>query len=158
MTSLHVMVHQTPVAQGSTRAFLTKSGLPVVTGKNPHGIAAFRLDVIEAVRRQLGVAEDSSPDQWPLFFSKGTAISVEANFVFARPKSHYGTGKNADVRKASAPTMHTSKPDIDKLLRAALDALTIARVWHDDSAVAEVVSVKGYSSVPYVAFNIRAIS
>ena len=39
------------------------------------------------------------------------------NFRFVRPKSHYGTGRNAKKLKPSAPPHHTQKPDATKLLR-----------------------------------------
>jgi crossover junction endodeoxyribonuclease RusA len=62
-------------------------------------------------------------------------VAVEVTFVFARPKSHYGTGSRTDILKASAPFWHTVKPDGDKLARAVGDALT-GQVLRDDSQVA----------------------
>ena len=57
-----------------------------------------------------------------------------------RPKSHYGTGRNARKVKASAPGRmdHTQKPDYDKLARGVTDALT-GIVYHDDSQVTQGV-------------------
>lgn len=55
-------------------------------------------------------------------------------FHFKRPKSHYGTGRNACMLKASAPDHHIQKPDAMKLARAVEDALT-GIVWKDDSQV-----------------------
>ena len=52
-----------------------------------------------------------------------------------RPKSHFGTGKNADKVKQSAPVFPATMPDIDKLMRAILDGLTDAQVWLDDGQV-----------------------
>ena len=40
---------------------------------------------------------------------------------FCRPQSHYGSGRNSEVLKASAPIMHAQKPDADKVARAILD-------------------------------------
>ena len=44
-------------------------------------------------------------------------VRADIEFVFPRPKSHYGTGKNADVLKPSAPKYCISRGngDIDKL-------------------------------------------
>lgn len=69
------------------------------------------------------------------------AIKLELAFVFPRPKSHFGTGRNANTIKPTAPDCHTQKPDIDKLERAILDALT-GIAYHDDSQVAKVVKYK----------------
>lgn len=51
-----------------------------------------------------------------------------------RPKGHYGTGRNAETVKASAPAFPTVKPDITKLLRAIEDACT-SICWRDDAQI-----------------------
>jgi len=58
----------------------------------------------------------------------------ELKFYFKRPKSHYGTGKNADKLKTSAPVYHTKKPDIDNLKKFVLDVLN-GQVWNDDAQI-----------------------
>ena len=63
------------------------------------------------------------------------AVVVDVVFTFARPKSHYGTGRNADVVKESAPDKHIQAPDSDKLSRLALDGLEMAGVVRNDSQV-----------------------
>ena len=63
------------------------------------------------------------------------AVSVDVVFTFARPKSHYGTGRNADVVKESAPEHHLQAPDSDKLSRLILDGLEMAGVVRNDSQV-----------------------
>ncbi len=63
------------------------------------------------------------------------AVAVDVVFTFARPKSHYGTGRNADVVKESAPDKHIQAPDSDKLSRLALDGLEMAGVVRNDSQV-----------------------
>jgi Holliday junction resolvase RusA-like endonuclease len=68
-------------------------------------------------------------------------VCVNVACVFARPKSHYRTGRNAHLRRDDAPERHAQKPDIDKVLRALLDGLT-GIVWRDDSQVAEVYAAK----------------
>lgn len=61
-------------------------------------------------------------------------VMLHLEFRFARPKSHYGSGKNAGTVKESAPRYHTQKPDVTKLVRCTEDALT-GVCWQDDSAV-----------------------
>lgn len=72
-------------------------------------------------------------------------VVVFADLFFPRPKAHYGTGKNANILKATAPTWHTSKPDADKLARALGDAMT-GIVFRDDSQVAVWVVCKHYGT------------
>lgn len=71
-------------------------------------------------------------------------VGVDVTFVLARPKLHWRTGRNAGQLKDWAPSAHTSKPDIDKLERTILDALTDANVWVDDAQVADLNCRKRY--------------
>lgn len=64
------------------------------------------------------------------------AMTMALTFVRPRPKSHYGTGRNAGVLKRSAPTYPTTMPDCSKLARAVEDALTDV-IWKDDSQVVD---------------------
>ncbi|MDV7391094.1 RusA family crossover junction endodeoxyribonuclease, partial [Arthrospira platensis SPKY1] len=72
-------------------------------------------------------------------------VRVDVWFIFDRPKSHFGTGRNADVLKPSAPKRMTTPPDVDKLARTVLDALTVAGVLADDKLVCELRSLKRYA-------------
>lgn len=71
------------------------------------------------------------------------ALELCVDFTFPRPKSHYGSGKNASVLKVSAPVFHRSKPDCDKLVRAIGDAIT-GTVVRDDSQLSRVIATKRY--------------
>lgn len=62
------------------------------------------------------------------------AVSVVLTFRVARPKGHFGSGKNEEVLKGSAPKWPVSKPDVLKLARAVEDALT-GIVYVDDSQI-----------------------
>lgn len=62
-------------------------------------------------------------------------VVVSATFIIPRPKSHYRTGRNAALLRESAPRVHTQKPDLDKLVRAVLDALTRSGLIADDAQV-----------------------
>ena len=71
-------------------------------------------------------------------------VRVNITFTFGRPKGHFGTGRNAGTLNAAAlpyPSSHAIG-DIDKLVRACLDALTDAGVWNDDSQVVELLARK----------------
>lgn len=82
---------------------------------------------------------------WEAFEGEPTLEAVRAtlDFTFPRPSSHYGTGRNAGSLKASAPAYKTTKPDLDKLIRAVLDSLT-GVVFVDDSQVSELAARKSF--------------
>ena len=78
-------------------------------------------------------------------------VELHVTFYFPRPKSHYGTGRNAEKLKASAPMHCTSSRhgDIDKLCRSTLDGLAVrsgGSVITDDSLVVELICSKQYAS------------
>lgn len=74
------------------------------------------------------------------------AIHLDLWFLFPRPKCHYGTGKNANVLKASAPFHYTKKPDRCKLERCIEDALT-GIIWKDDSQVIDGAIRKSWTEL-----------
>jgi len=73
-------------------------------------------------------------------------VSLNCLFLFQRPKTHYGTGKNSMTLKPSAPMSHIQKPDNDKLLRAVEDALT-GIVYIDDCQVDDAHSAKRWAEL-----------
>ncbi len=70
-------------------------------------------------------------------------VSVDVSFYFPRPKGHYRADGSL---RDSAPFTHSTKPDIDKVLRSTLDALVQAAVIADDSRVQEVEVRKLYAT------------
>lgn len=72
------------------------------------------------------------------------ALFVQITFYFARPKSHYGTGKNSGILKPNVGNYHTSKPDVDNLIKFVLDALN-GIFWKDDGCISHVISAKIYT-------------
>jgi len=73
------------------------------------------------------------------------AVEMQVEFVFPRPRSHYGTGKNADKLKPSAPLLHSTRPDISKLLRSTEDALSNV-AYQDDARIARTSAIKRYAA------------
>jgi Holliday junction resolvase RusA-like endonuclease len=63
-----------------------------------------------------------------------TPVVLRAVFYFRRPNSHYGSGRNAQSLKNSAPGLHAQTPDLDKLVRCLGDALT-GIVFRDDALI-----------------------
>ena len=92
--------------------------------------------------------QDGEPLEGPLRLS--------VLFTAVRPKCHYGSGRNADVLKDSAPAYPTTRPDITKLLRAVEDALT-GVLWLDDSQIVIQRAAKTYRERPGVMINVETI-
>jgi Holliday junction resolvase RusA-like endonuclease len=85
-----------------------------------------------------------------------TPVGVALDFYFARPKSHYGSGRNAQLLRKGAPDYHTTKPDIDKLSRAVLDAITGILI-RDDRQVVTLDAAKHYGDPECVKVRISTL-
>jgi Holliday junction resolvase RusA-like endonuclease len=62
----------------------------------------------------------------------------------ARPLSHFVGGKESKGLKSTAPDIPAKMPDIDKIARAALDALTVAKVLADDKYVSALTAYRRF--------------
>jgi crossover junction endodeoxyribonuclease RusA len=71
-------------------------------------------------------------------------VIVYATFYLKRPQSQYVAQRRDRGLREDAPIFVVRTPDLDKLLRAVLDALTGAGVWVDDSRVVRLVASKRY--------------
>lgn len=126
-------VHGLPITQGSKNSYTNKrTGRPILVES--------RHKELKAWRTRIGLAYRQS--QAPQIAG---ACRVTIDFYLPRPKSHYGTGRNAGKLKNSAPVYVSVKPDIDKLERAVLDALTQCGAIEDDARVAVLVTAKLYA-------------
>jgi crossover junction endodeoxyribonuclease RusA len=85
-------------------------------------------------------------------------LLVTMTFVFPRPKSHFGTGGNADFLKNNAPLYHTSHsgPDLSKLMRAAEDAMQ-GVIFVNDGQIAKSSLEKPYGAKACAVFTIREL-
>lgn len=125
-----------PVPKGSAKAFMRPGAkFPTVMQDNREKQKPWA-SAIGYAAQQTGIKKVES---WP--------VSITVTFYMPRPKGHYGTGKNSETLKVSAPIYHIAKPDLDKLVRCVKDALT-GIVWKDDSQVATVKAMKMYSEQP----------
>ncbi len=132
MRSLTFQVGGVPAPQGSKRAFI-RAGRPVIVDTNHDRLALWRNDVVVAGER----ARRSRP-------TITDPVAVDLVFTFPRPRSHYGSGRNATLLRRGAPHHHTTTPDIDKLARAVNDALVIAGVIADDKQISDLHASKHY--------------
>ncbi len=132
------------VPQGSKTAFISKStGRPIVVDKDVR-LPQWRSTVTSHALGRLK-AYDHVDTIRPFDVPMLGPVAVSITFVMERPRSHYGTGKNAEKIKASSPRFPATMPDIDKLIRAILDGLTDAQVWRDDGQVVWLQAAKRYA-------------
>lgn len=144
---INVFVPGIPVTQGSMRAFTIKgTNRAVVTHGKSKELNNWRGTIAMFVKKAMGDSGINEP------VPREKPVHIDAGFYFPRPKSHYGTGKNADKIKPSAPIFHVTKPDGDKLFRALGDALK-GVLYNDDSQVMGSFG-KGYSKNPGVEITI----
>jgi crossover junction endodeoxyribonuclease RusA len=118
-----IFVAGEPKPQGSKNAY--KRGTKIVLVEANKQLPEWRRRLVEAFKPFKGL--DASPG-----YENGVTVSVE--FYLKRP----GTVKRQN---------HTVKPDLDKLLRAVGDALTIAGVIRDDSTIVAWQASKRYADV-----------
>lgn len=71
-------------------------------------------------------------------------VGLSLTFRLIRPANHHGTGKNKGKLKPSAPHWPVTTPDLDKLARAVLDALT-GVAYRDDAQVVRMQLEKTYA-------------
>lgn len=81
-------------------------------------------------------------------------LALDAVFFRPRPASHYGTGRNAGVLKASAPPYPATRPDTTKLLRGVEDALT-GVLYRDDAQIVRQVVAKDWGEPARVVIRIE---
>lgn len=125
--ALSVWVSGTPAPQGSLKAFV-RGKRAIITSANKHTMpwrATVRQQLIDAGH---GRELLDSP------------VRIVMEFYMPRPKGHYGK----KGLRMSAPPYPTVKPDLDKLERAVLDALTGVVLW-DDARVVEIHSKKRWA-------------
>lgn len=133
---MRITVYGTPAPQGSKRH--VGNGVMIESSKK---VKPWRQDVKHAALDALIDQRCVSARPW----GPDHPLQVEITFYLPRPRSHYGTGRNAATLKPSAPTRPAVKPDIDKLTRSTLDALGEAGLWTDDSRVAVLLAEKQYA-------------
>lgn len=71
-------------------------------------------------------------------------LMLKVWFYFARPASHFGSGKNAGKLKNSAPKHHAKKPDCDNCVKLVKDAMN-GVFYRDDSQIVQLFAFKSYA-------------
>ena len=109
-----------PRPQGS-KTPISRGGRTWLVEKSKY-VGAWRDDIARAVKDS-GVALGDAP------------AAVVLTLFMPRPKDHYGTGRNSAHLKDSAPGYPATRPDVDKLARAVLDAMKTGGAIADDGQV-----------------------
>ena len=120
MSAFRVRVHGHPAPQGSKRCFC-RNGRATVVESSSDRVKAWRAAVVAALQPIPASPHLTGP------------VHVDLEFYLPRPKAHRGA------------ETHIKRPDVDKLVRATLDALTTARIYADDSQVDTLVVHKRYA-------------
>lgn len=121
---IHFRVRGQPVTQGSMRARKTSDGRAFVVADKPKDLTEWRRAVADEARRAVG---DGLVIDEP--------VSISLTFWLPRPKS-----------RPKKDVFPDRKPDLDKLVRAVLDALgKDAAVLAEDSRVVRVNALKLYA-------------
>jgi len=81
--------------------------------------------------------------QKPVLIGRDVPIYLTLDFYLPRPKGHYKT--SGDIKEKYIAVRHTSKPDLDNLVKAVKDSLK-GIVWNDDSQVFYTISSKNYAN------------
>lgn len=132
-------VHGRPVPQGSVVAHV-RGGKASIHYASGSGLAVWRNMVSAAAR-----------DAWKGDVYGGP-IRIFLTFRMSRPRSHY-RNLQGEIRYAARGELPIVAPDLDKLVRAILDALT-GIVYRDDAQVWSVVATKQYGESPGVDISV----
>lgn len=118
--TLTITIPGEPVAQGRGRAIRRGAGVAVIDPAKARSWKAYASGRYEEALSGQGIAAPA--------FGPGTAVAVELVAVFACPASKHRK------RTPLATQPKVSKPDVDNLLKAALDAGN-GLLWVDDCQV-----------------------
>jgi crossover junction endodeoxyribonuclease RusA len=122
MPALTFDVLGNPAPQGSKRAIVNRYTGKAAMVEDSSRTKPWRADVREAALHAWDIGEPFAE-----------AIRIDLTFRFLRPMGHYG----ARGLRGSAPAAKVTKPDVDKLARAVLDAIK-GVVYRDDAQVVEL--------------------
>jgi Holliday junction resolvase RusA-like endonuclease len=136
------VAHGIPAPKGSAKAFVR--GRRAIVVNDCERTKPWQAVVMHAAIEAMGGAR---------LMATGP-MTVGLEFRLPRPKALLKRdGTPRDERKTPAV-----KPDLDKLVRAILDAITEAGAWVDDGQVVSVYATKVYSSAPGVTVSVGRVT
>ena len=153
------MTLQPAVDRVATRASFTVYGLPVPQGSKSAIRQGPRTLIVERGRKTLNPWRGQIAMTAAAILVKPITepVEVELTFTLPRPKSHFRSGSRAAELREDAPVYVSHRPDVDKLARAVLDALT-GVAFLDDGQVSCLIAAKVYGDRPGVEVEIRELA
>ncbi|HUS92177.1 MAG TPA: RusA family crossover junction endodeoxyribonuclease [Phycisphaerae bacterium] len=150
---LSLFIPGLPVAKGSARAFMVgrkgpdgkvdpRHARPVVVQTNAKRQKGWASEISAAVQRELGQSHE------------GIVFITRMEFVMPRPNSHFRSNrkplKDGSVwLRDDAPYYHAQDPDLDKLARLVLDALSAGVAYNNDNVVVAAYALTKRYEMPY---------
>lgn len=121
--------------KGSSKAFVIKGTNRAVVTSTTKGLKEWESLIRQEAQRHVSTLMTGE-------------VTLTVSFCLPRPKSLRGS------------VAHTKRPDLDKLIRGATDALT-GVVWKDDAQATLITARKSYApfvdTVPFVEFFITEV-
>lgn len=145
MNEIRFFVPGKPAPGGSKKVFpIRKGGIPtgkfVVTDAAGQKNKDWRASVAhEGALALCAVSKNDDPPAWT------GPIELELEFCLPRPMSHSTVRQSCVYLKPNAPEFPTTRPDVGKLARSTVDALTHI-LWADDAQIVKETHSKAYSS------------
>jgi Holliday junction resolvase RusA-like endonuclease len=144
--TLAFRVYGVPLAKGNLRPMIreNKRGMKIaIATESNRNVKGWQQLIAEGASRAIG----AMPEDERTMIAYGARVSIA--FYLPRPQK---------LNKRGVFVAHCTAPDVDKLARAVLDALT-AVAFGDDKQVTELVAAKYYAEVggpPYVEIRVEA--
>ena len=124
MADIQITVHGQPAPQGSKKFVGHNRAGRGVLIESSKKVKPWRSAVVAAAVPLRPAAPLDGP------------LVADMVFTMPRPRSHYGTGRNAgQLKERYVSAVPDRTPDLSKLVRSTEDALTDAGVWADDARV-----------------------
>jgi len=143
-SELELVVFGHPEPRGSKTPGIAKNGRRFVRDSNPKSYGW--MDEVAKTAGMLMMGR-------PLLMGP---LRCDIDFYQARPKGHYGTGRNAGVVKASAPARPITAPDALKLARGTIDAME-KMVFGNDAQIVEGDVRKFFGTPERCEIRIRVV-
>ena len=135
------------VTRGDGSIVRTKGGAPMTTITDQQGTRG------KVWAARVSGAALLAIDETGFKLERSEPMTVEVDFYMPRPKGHYRTGKFQNLLRDAAPAVPSTMPDVDKLIRGVLDALTNI-VYTDDGQVVRVTGAKRFGDPPRAEIRI----
>lgn len=145
MTTVTFTVLGRPAPGGSKQPFIDRAGRPRVREDAKRGKPWRDSVAAAAVEAMRGREPKSGP------------LMLDVTFYVARPSTHFGSGRNRERVRPSAPYFPAVRPDVTKLVRALEDALTHI-VWRDDAQVVMQIANKRYGTPERAVVTVQGVS